>query len=204
MSRELILTAFYESQLILRADEGDGRTLVGVLVPWHTAATVDSSGRFAVAGGAAFEAFAPGSLDKTLSEAKKGIPLFGGKHPKTSAHEKPAGVLVRSENTPDGQIAEWRLFDNYEGREAREMAEAKIWTGFSLGAWPIRTDDSGAVAGRKLFLRQEVKLDHVAFLRNPAYADAELLALRAELEAADPGAAVRARARMRRLENRLK
>lgn len=195
-----ILHTFYESELLIR-EEGDGRTLVGILVPWDTATAVDSSGRFAVPNGTAYESFSRGALDKTLAERKQGLPLFGGTHPRNSDSAKAAGVLVRSQNLPEGQVAEWRLFDTYEGNEAQQMAEAKIWTGFSVGSYSVRSSE-GTLAGRKHFTRQEVKLDHVAFLRNPAYANAELLAMRSELEARDPAAAVRARARMRSLARR--
>jgi HK97 family phage prohead protease len=194
-----ILSAFYESEVIVR-EEGDGRTLVGIVVPWDVATPVDSSGRFAMPNGTAWESFQRGALDKTLAEARKGIPMFGGRHPKSSATEKAAAVLTRSEALDDGQVAEFRLLRTYEGDEALENAQARLWTGFSLGYAPVpgRTVE-GTLAGRKHFRRQEVRVDHVAFLRNPAYENAELLAMRQELEAADPSAAIRARARLRKL-----
>ena len=51
-------------------------------------------------------------------------------------------------------------------------------TGFSVGFVPIRTKTS-EIDGRPLRTRTEVALDHVGFVRNPAYADAQLLSVRA-------------------------
>jgi hypothetical protein len=199
-------TAFYESEIIVRA-EGRERILVGLIVPWDVATPVDHSGRFAVPGGPAWESFQRGALAKSLRDAsearQKAIPMLTGRHPLNpaeSAGRTPAAVLHRSESLEEGQVAEFKLFRNYEGEEAEQMAEARIWTGFSIsyGATNHRTV-VGELNGRRHFLRQEVRLDHVLFCRNPAYPGAELLAMRAELEAADPGIAIRARARMRRL-----
>jgi HK97 family phage prohead protease len=181
-----IETAFPDAILRVK-DEGDGRTIEGRIAPWDTPALVTKP----VAG---WESFKRGAFDKSLNESGRKIPMLL----RHSEHE-PAAVLVSHDNRDDGQHATFRALKTRAGDDALELIREGVYLGLSVGGWavPARTEIHRQ-NGKQYIIRSEVKLDHVALLREPAYAGAEVLALRGvDLSEYDPVVAAEARKRMR-------
>lgn len=176
--------------LLLRADE-EGKNLEGYLVPWDKPALVSRP----IAG---YEVFKRGALTRSVTESKKPIPLLG-----LHSEDKPIGLLERSHDDETGQYGFFRLFDTEAAREARELVREGIWRGLSVGGFsvPARTEVRKATDGKNLIVRSEIRLDHVGLVRNPAFEDAQVLALRSA-DYTDPVAVAKARKRkLTRLAN---
>ena len=171
-----VVEATFEDML-LRVDEteGDGRTLEGVIVPWDRPAQVLRPIK-------GIELFRRGALTKTLRDRTTPIPLLG-----LHAENGPVGKLVDSHDDEVGQHAVFRLFNTAAARDAAELVREGIWTGLSVGGTgiPARTKVTHQTDGSKLVERFEIRLDHVGLVRTPAYADARVLALRAEEDEAE-------------------
>jgi HK97 family phage prohead protease len=189
---DLILVSF-SADLLIRSEEdgGDGRTVSGVIVPWNVPTPTTRDGKFATRNPdrqGAFEAFKRGALTKTLTERSGALPLFAEHDAK-----RPVGVMTETADTEIGQLASFKMLRTREGEEGLELIREGIWTGFSLGFFALdaRTERS-THDGKPLYLRSEVKLDHVAVLRNHAYDSARVLALREQAQADNRAAAVAA------------
>jgi HK97 family phage prohead protease len=181
---ELIEVRFEEA--ILRFDDNsDGRTLTGYAVPWDKPAPVLRP----VPG---YEVYKRGALTKSVKDGRV-IPLLG-----LHREEGPVGKLVDSYDDDFGQHVTFRLFDSSAARDAAELVREGVWTGLSIGAYAIpartRVYKDG---GRQIVERSEVKLDHVALVRTPAFVDAQVLALRQEDHMRDVAAVAAARKRRR-------
>lgn len=174
--------------LILRvSDEEDGRTIEGVILPWDRPAYVSKP----MPG---YEVYKRGALDRSLNESSRPIPLM------LRHSEDAAAVLVSHENRDDGHHAVFRALHTRAGDDALELIRAGLYTGLSVGgsAIPQRTVIKRAVGGKTLIERSEIKLDHVALVRDPAFEDARVTVLRAEdIVLADPVAEAKARQRRR-------
>ena len=175
--------------LILRfAEDGDGRTLEGMIVPWDRPTPVNKPTP-------GLESYARGALDKSLGESKRPIPLLLHHN-----ENEPAGVLTSHENREDGHYATFRVLSTRAGDDALELVREGLVTGLSIGGWgvPARTAERKLVNGRRHIMRSEMRLDHVGLVRVPAFEDARVLALRsADLAEFDPVAAAKARKRIR-------
>lgn len=147
----------------LREDK-DGHHLVGIVAPFG--AIYDA--------GSYLERFAASAFDKTIAERGTRIPLLE----QHATDRMPIGRAVSWEKTNDGLVADFLLANTHRGEEARTLAMDGFVTGFSVGFIPVRTHTS-EMNGRPLRTRTEAKLDHVGFVRNPAYQDAQLLSVRA-------------------------
>lgn len=176
------------SDLILRvSDEEDGRTIEGVVLPWDRPTYVSKP----MPG---YEVYKRGALDRSLNESTRPIPLM------LRHTEDPAAVLVSHESRDDGHYAVFRALDTSTGRDALELIRANVYTGLSIGATsiPARTTIRRAAGGKTIIERAEVKLDHIALVRTPAFDDARVTVLRSEdLMFADPVAEAKARQRRR-------
>lgn len=175
--------------LILRvADDGDGRTIEGMVLPWDKPTPVMRP----IAG---LESYKRGALDKSLAEAKRPIPLL-----LRHSDAEPAAVLIEHENREDGHHAIFRALKTRAGEDAIELIRERVYLGLSVGgsSVPARTTIRRGAGGRQLIERAEIKLDHVGLVRTPAYEDAQVLALRsADWVAFDAVAAAKARQRIR-------
>jgi len=89
----------------------------------------------------------------------------------------PIGRAMTWEKTNDGLIADFLLARTQRAEEARTLAMDGFVTGFSVGFIPVRTRNL-EMNGKALRERVEVRLDHVGFVRNPAYQEAQLLSVR--------------------------
>lgn len=157
--------------LVLRfADDGDGRTLSGYAVPWDQPAYV----RRPVKG---FESYRRGALTRSLNESKTPIVLLG-----LHRESEPLGTLADSFDDDYGQHVTFRMVNTTAARDARELVESGIWRGLSIGgtAVPSRTTVTRRSDGELEIVRSEIRWDHVALVRKPAFAGAAVTALRAD------------------------
>lgn len=171
--------------LILRVSDSDERQIEGMIAPWDKPARVTRP----IPG---YESYKRGAFDRSLSEAKRPIPLM------LRHTEDPAAVLVGHENREDGHYATFRVLRTRTGDDALELVREGLYTGLSVGGWavPARTTVRRAAGGKQFIERAEMRLDHVALVREPAFEDAKVLALRSA-DDYDPVAAAKARRRIR-------
>ena len=182
----------FDSPLEIRSDSGGsdaGRLVSGIIVPWESPTLVDY--------GQAIEVFKRGSLTQTLKSASATFPLYV-RHDR----DQPIGRMVAWRDDALGQWAEFRLARTPRAEEALELIREEIWSGFSIGfrAIDARTDTKrDQDTGLPIYVRREVKLDHVGLLAShmAAYPDAKVLALREQDNDEHAAAIARAEARKR-------
>lgn len=140
-------------------DDRDGRTLVGIVVPYDTETRI----------GNYLERFAPGAFDGTDPGT---VPLL-------TSHEHaalPIGrTLTLSEETR-GLIAEFHLAETPKGDEVLALARAGVPLGLSVGFRPQVDQWNG---DRSKVTRVRAALHEVSVVGVPAYADARVEAVRA-------------------------
>jgi uncharacterized protein len=154
------------SSLALR-DNGDGRTLVGPLLPWEVEARVVDRGRLVT------ETFQRGAFAGT-DPAR--VPLTAT-HPR-DAGTLPIGVTLSIEDRSDAAWGEWRVSDTLLGNEVLALARDGVPLGLSVGFAEI-PGGSRWSPDRSRVTRTRAALDHVAVVRVPAYAGAGVAGLRA-------------------------
>jgi HK97 family phage prohead protease len=156
----------YPAALHVR-DGGDGRTLVGPLLPWGVEALVLDRGREVT------ETFARGALadaDPTR------VPLTA-KHPRDN-QELPIGVTVELRDEADALHGAWRVSRTALGDEVLALAADGVPLGLSVGFMEV-AGGSRWSADRTRVTRTRAALDHVAIVRVPAYAGAGVQGVRA-------------------------
>jgi hypothetical protein len=144
-------------------NDDDGHHLVGLVAPFG--AVYDA--------GAYLERFATTAFDKTVQERGQRIALLE----QHATDRMPIGRAVAWEKRPEGLVADFLLARTARADEARALAEDGFVSGFSVGFVPVRTRNL-ELDGRPLRERTEVRLDHVGFVRTPAYDDARLISVR--------------------------
>jgi HK97 family phage prohead protease len=154
------------TSLAVRADGGDGRTLVGALLPWGTEARVVDRGRLVV------ETFARGALEGTDP----------GRVPLTATHPRDAGTLpigrtMSIEDRVDAAWGEWLVSDTVLGNEVLALARDGVPLGLSIGFEEV-AGGSRWSADRQRVTRTRAALDHIAVVRSPAYAGAGVVGVR--------------------------
>jgi HK97 family phage prohead protease len=153
------------SSLALR-DDGDGRTLVGPLLPWGVTAQVVDRGRLVT------ETFTRGAFDGTDPRT---VPLTAT-HPK-DAGTLPIGVTVELEDRADASWGAWHVSDTHLGNEVLVLARDGVPLGLSIGFAEV-PGGSRWNADRTRVTRTRATLDHVAVVRVPAYAGAGVVGVR--------------------------
>lgn len=175
----MILTREYAAQLEVR---DDGRTLVGVAVPYGSdAQIVEGRSRYV-------ETFVAGAF------AAAGTHPLTATHPRTGA-ELPIGVSVELREQPDGLHGAWHVSDIELGNEVLTLVHDEVPLGLSVGF----------VEGVNRWNREHTRvqrvtasLDHVAVVRSPAYPGARVMAVRATERSGVPVAPRLTLARLRR------
>jgi HK97 family phage prohead protease len=161
----MIHTRSLTTTLALR-DGGDGRTLVGALLPWGTEARVVDRGRLVV------ETFARGALAATKPSR---VPLTAT-HPR-DAGTLPIGATLSIEERADAAWGEWRVSDTLLGNEVLALTRDGVPLGLSIGFMEV-PGGSRWSADRQRVTRTRAELDHVAVVRVPAYAGAGVVGVR--------------------------
>jgi HK97 family phage prohead protease len=151
-----VLLRSFDSALEVR---DDGRTLVGVAVPYNVETRV---GRYV-------ESFARDAF------ADAAVHTLTATHPRDGG-ELPIGVSVELRNEADGLHGAWHVSDVELGNEVLALVRDGVPLGLSVGF----------IAGRNRWNRDRTRvervsatLDHVAVVRSPAYPGARIAALRA-------------------------
>jgi phage head maturation protease len=160
-----ILTRSYTAALHVR-DGGDGRTLVGALLPWGVEARVLDRGRLVV------ESFERGALAGN-DPAK--VPLTA-RHP-TDAQQLPIGRTTELEERADAAWGAWHVSKTALGDEVLELARDGVPLGLSVGF--VELPGGSRWLGRSRVVRTRAQLDHIAVVRQGAYLGAEVVGVRA-------------------------
>jgi HK97 family phage prohead protease len=161
----MIHTRHFTSTLTLR-DNGDGRTLVGPLLPWGVTARVVDRGRLVS------ETFERGALAGTDP----------GRVPLTATHPRdagtlPIGVTIELEERSEAAWGAWHVSKTTVGDEVLELARDGVPLGLSIGFAEV-PGGSRWSADRQRVTRTRAALDHVAVVRVPAYVGAGVVGVR--------------------------
>jgi HK97 family phage prohead protease len=162
----MIHTRHFTSSLAIR-DNGDGRTLVGPLLPWGVRARVVDQGRLVT------ETFERGALAGTDPTR---VPLTAT-HPR-DAGTLPIGVMVEFEERADAAHGAWHVSDTMIGNEVLALARDGVPLGLSVGFMEV-AGGSRWNPTRDRVVRTRATLDHIAVVRVPAYAGAGVAGVRA-------------------------
>ncbi len=155
--------------LELRQDDGDGRTLVGPLLPYGVEARI---------GPYVTEVFERGAFTGT-DPAR--VPLTAT-HPRDGG-TLPIGVGVELEERADALWSAWHVSDTALGNEVLALARDGVPLGLSVGFEPL-AGGSQWNATRTRVVRTRARMDHAAVVRASAYPGARVEAVRAALEPA--------------------
>jgi HK97 family phage prohead protease len=147
-------------------DDGDGRTLIGPLLPYGVEAQVRDRGRTVV------ETFQRGAFDGTDPAT---VPLTA-KHPRDLA-ELPIGVTVELEERAEAAWGAWHVSDTTLGNEVLALARDRVPLGLSIGFMEV-AGGSRWSPDRTRVVRIRAQLDHVAVVRVPAYEGAGVVGVR--------------------------
>jgi HK97 family phage prohead protease len=154
-----------ETTLAVR-DGGDGRTLVGPVLPWGVEARVVDAGRMVV------EVFERGALQ---GNDPARVPLTAT-HPRDNG-TLPIGVTVELEDRADAAWGAWRVSKTALGDEVLALAADGVPLGLSVGFMEL-PGGSRWSPDRARVTRTRAALDHVAVVRVPAYAGAGVVGVR--------------------------
>jgi HK97 family phage prohead protease len=158
----------FTSSLALR-DGGDGRTLVGPVLPWGVEAKVVDRGRLVT------ETFQRGALADAVGQPGR-VPLTAT-HPQ-DAGMLPIGVTVELRDEADALHGAWHVSKTMVGDEVLELARDGVPLGLSIGFTEV-PGGSRWSADRQRVTRTRAALDHVAVVRQPAYVGAGIAEVRA-------------------------
>jgi HK97 family phage prohead protease len=147
-------------------DDGDGRTLVGPLIPWGVEARVLDRNRMVV------ETFERGAL---AGADPARVPLTAT-HPR-DAGTLPIGRTMSIEDRQDAAWGEWLVSDTMLGNEVLALARDQVPLGLSIGFEEV-PGGSRWSADQQRVTRTKALLDHVAVVRVPAYAGAGVAGVR--------------------------
>jgi uncharacterized protein len=159
-------TRQFQSSLAIR-DGGDGRTLVGPVLPWGVEAKVVDRGRLVT------ETFQRGALAGTDPTR---VPLTAT-HPR-DAGTLPIGVTLEIDERSDAAYGSWRVSDTLLGNEVLALARDQVPLGLSVGFLEL-PGGSRWSADRTRVTRTRAELDHIAVVRVPGYAGAGVAGIRA-------------------------
>jgi phage head maturation protease len=160
-----VLVRAFETTLHVR-DGGDGRTLVGPLLPWGVEARVLDRGRLVI------ETFERGAL-VDVDPAR--VPLTAT-HPR-DAGTLPIGVTLSIDERDAAAWGAWRVSKTALGDEVLELAADGVPLGLSVGFVEV-PGGSRWSPDRRRVTRTRAALDHIAIVRKPAYVGAEVATVR--------------------------
>lgn len=138
--------------------DGDGRTVCAVCVPFNVS---PADGRKV--------AFLPGSFKRTIAGGRQTQIPFYGLHPSPFSDELPVGKSLQLRETDDGLYGEFRISNTTRGNEVLQLVNDGVLHSVSVGVIPVQSKSTDGVQQY-----QEVKLDHVAVLPDPAFPAAQV------------------------------
>jgi uncharacterized protein len=152
-------------------DDGDGRTLAGLALPYGVEINLGNY-RESFAYGTAFADLDPTQVVLTAT------------HPRDGA-ELPIGITTDLAEQHDGLHGVWRVSKTQLGDEVIELARDRVPLGLSIGFIPDSAADRWT-RDRSRVERRGALLDHIAVVRSPAYPGARIASLRAAHGPATP------------------
>jgi len=161
----MIHVRHFESSLAVRV-EGDGRTLVGPVLPWGVKARVVDRGRLVT------EVFERGAL---VGADPARVPLTAT-HPR-DAGTLPIGVTLELRDEIDALHGAWHVSDTMIGNEVLALARDGVPLGLSVGFAEVPGGNRWSPDRRRV-TRTRATLDHVAIVMVPAYQGAEVVGVR--------------------------
>jgi hypothetical protein len=170
-----VLTHAMATTLVVRhEDDGsDGRTLVGLAVPFG--AELDVSDLW----DEYTEVFRRGAFKKTIREAQRPVPLLGFHDHRAP----PIGVATALVETDDGLAAEFHLSRTARADEVLALVTDGALSGLSIGFEPVQQKVTKGptrepASARDLVERTEVNLREVSVCNFPAFAAAGVTGVR--------------------------
>jgi uncharacterized protein len=152
----------YDSMLEVRA-EGDGRTVVGIAVPYDVEQRISPT---------IIEVFRKGVFRDVTRAANRVKLLFQHKS------DSPIGRATMLEERDGGLYGEFRISKTEAGDEALELIRDGVLTNLSVGFQPLKDEKRGGVTNRI-----KAHLAEVSLVTFGAYGDAaNIVAVRAEIE----------------------
>ena len=145
---------------------GDGRTVDVRVVPWDTEARVTDNGRDYY-----IEKWMPGCFERQVSAPNRVDVLMNFEHERGIGGVIGRGTQLKDQ--PDGFHGTFRMLQAADADKALELVNEGILTGVSLEAEPIESVREDGVVKRI-----KARLVNVALCRSPAFADAQVLAVR--------------------------
>ena len=142
---------------------GDGRTIVGVAVPFDRPTDV----------GGYIESFTRGAFARTIAERGAGRVKVLAAH---SSSVNPIGRATVLREDPAGLHVELRVSKTQLGDECLALIDDGALDGLSIGFVPIRAVHNPSTG---VVERTEVRLDEISLVSFPAYDGARVLAVRA-------------------------
>jgi Escherichia/Staphylococcus phage prohead protease len=166
MTRSPLLHRTAPADLEIR---GDGRTVVGLAVPFDAPTEIAEAGRRFT------EVFRLGAFARTIAERGDRV-KFLGQHDRRSM---PLGRAVSLREDPAGLVGEFRVSETQAGDEALELIRDGALDGLSIGFRPVEGGDRWN-RERSMVERIEVRLDEVSAVSFPAYEGAAIAGVRTE------------------------
>lgn len=156
--------------------EGDGRTIEARIVPYNTPTRVVDLPEHGGRGIPYMEEWLPGSFERQTRAVERIKVFVNVEH-----EEGIRGIVghgIGLEDRGDALYGTFRIHDNVDGNKTLELVREGLLGGISLEARALRSVPKDGVVQRV-----RAHLDKVALCREPAFTDAEVLAVR---EAPDP------------------
>lgn len=152
----------YDARLEVRA-EGDGRTVVGIAVPYDVEQRVSPT---------VVEVFRKGVFRDVTRAANRVKLLFQHRS------DSPIGRATMLEERDDGLYGEFRISKTEAGDEALELIRDGVLTNLSVGFQPLKDEKRNGIINRI-----KAHLAEVSLVTFGAYGDAaNIVAVRSELE----------------------
>jgi HK97 family phage prohead protease len=146
---------------------GDGRTVVGISVPFNDPALIETPrGNFR-------ETFERGAFSATIAAGAAKV-KFLAQHQQQSM---PLGRAVVLREDANGLYSEFRVSKTVAGDEALELIRDGALDALSIGFQPVKDRWS---RDRSSVVRESVRLREVSAVSWPAYSGAQILAVRSD------------------------
>lgn len=153
-------TTYAEPQYFEQRSEGNRHYIEGICVPY---------GRVTNRVGPVPEIFERGAFAELVASGAK-VKLTDYNH---SRQRVPVGYSEKFEERATGLWSRFRLNQTPEGESARANAQEGVYQGLSVGFIPHREEMREGVRHVTA-----ARLDHVSLVEDPAYLEAEILAVR--------------------------
>ena len=177
-----------QSGLLLRDDnDGDGRTVFGIVAPYGQEVTITERGR------RYREMFAPQCFAKSIETRGHKIRLMGMHDTERSF---PLGRATELREESDGLHAAFHVANTSAGNDALELVRSGLVDSFSVGFRPIKD-----VERRGVCVRVEAALMEVSLVTRPAYSGAMVAGIRSQQSAPLSADQAQRRLSLLRMEN---